>query len=306
MVQSLVNTLAGWLDKHSYYGMTTHDAAFVFAALGQYMGKMQAGSAQASALITGPEGETAISALEVGKVRAKGAARVFQVRNTGTVPIIVNFISEGVPLQPRTEALSEGGLNIARSFVTDHGTPVEQDAPFAHGGMYLVDLKLSLDAGKENIVVSDLLPAGLEVANPRLDADAVAALGLGKAESSEEAAQENGDDNAENAGDEGGDSEGGDEGDGDGDGDGDGGDESAQTPPEESTQNNAGVTPSFLEVRDDRLVLAFDKLEAGEHHFYYAVRAVSPGTFRQPAAISECMYDPTVRAATVDTTVKVE
>ena len=87
---------------------------------------------------------------------------------------------------------------------------------------------------------------------------------------------------------------------------GDGGNPPAETPSEESTQKNAGVTPTFLEVRDDRLVLAFDKLDAGVHHFYYAVRAVSPGTFRQPAAVSECMYDPTVRAATVDATVKVE
>jgi uncharacterized protein YfaS (alpha-2-macroglobulin family) len=304
-LQPLVNTLAGWLEKHSYYGMTTHDAAFVFAALGQYMGKVRAGAAQSSALITAPDGEKAISGFEVYKGRAKGAAQTFVVKNTGAVPIVVNFISEGVPLQPRTEALSEGGLTVARSFVTDRGTPIQTDTPFTHGGMYLVDLKLKLDADKENIVLSDLLPAGLEVANPRLDADAVAALGLGKAESSEEAAKENGEGGDENADDGGG--EEGYEGDGDGGGDeGDGGESSENTPPEESTQNNAGVTPTFLEVRDDRLVLAFDKLRAGEHHFYYAVRAVTPGTFRQPAAVSECMYDPTVRAATVDTTVKVE
>jgi len=295
-LQPMVNKLAGWLDKHTYYGMTTHDAAFVFAALGQYMGKAQADAAKASAAITGPGGEKSISAFEVYKGHAKGAAKTFQVKNTGTVPIIVNLISEGVPLQPRTEPVSEGGLDVARAFVTDHGTPVEPDAPFAHGGMYLVDLTLTLDSDRENIVVSDLLPAGLEVANPRLDADAVAALGLGKAGSSEGAAQENADGKTEKA-----------EGSGDeGDDAGDSENQSSETPPEESTQNNAGVTPSFLEVRDDRLVLAFDKLQAGEHHFYYAVRAVSPGTFRQPAAVSECMYDPTVKAATVDTTVKVE
>ncbi len=299
-LQPLVNKLAGWLDKHSYYGMTTHDAAFVFAALGGYVAKVQSGSSKASALVTGPEGEKSITAFEVYQGHAKGTAKLFQVQNTGTVPIIVNFISEGVPLQPRTEPLSEGGLNVERAFVTDHGTPVEDDTPFAHGGMYLVDLTLTLEADKENIIVSDLLPAGLEVANPRLDADAVAALGLGTAESSEDAAKENADDNKENAGNSEGDAESGDE------NEGDGGNAAAETPAEDSTQKNAGVTPTFLEVRDDRLVLAFDKLEAGEHHFYYAVRAVSPGTFRQPAAVSECMYDPTVRAATVDTTVKVE
>ena len=296
-LQPLVNSLAQWLDKHTYYGMTTHDAAFVFAALGQYMVKMQRAKGSASALVTGPEGEKAVSGLEIYRGRSTGAARMFQVQNTGDAPIIVNFISGGVPLQPRTEPLSEGGLNVARSMVTDQGEPLEKEVSLTHGAMYLVDLKLTIEGHKENVVVADLLPAGLEVANPRLDADAVASLGLGAASSSADAAAEDGNGQEENgsgdeyAGDEGGE---------------DGEEGTGQTPPEESTQGNAGVTPTFLEVRDDRLVLAFDRLNPGVHHFYYAVRAVSPGIFRQPAAVAECMYDPAVRAMTVDATVKVE
>lgn len=52
-----------------------------------------------------------------------------------------------------------------------------------------------------------------------------------------------------------------------------------------------GVIPSFLEMRDDRLVAAFDRLERGTHKFYYAVRAVTPGTFQHPGGNAECMYD---------------
>lgn len=52
-----------------------------------------------------------------------------------------------------------------------------------------------------------------------------------------------------------------------------------------------GVMPSFLEIRDDRLVAAFDKLERGTHKFYYAVRAVTPGTFHHPGGNAECMYE---------------
>ncbi len=54
------------------------------------------------------------------------------------------------------------------------------------------------------------------------------------------------------------------------------------------------VVPSHLEVRDDRLVAAFNRLARGTHHLYYLVRAVTPGTFQHPAATAECMYAPEV------------
>lgn len=56
-------------------------------------------------------------------------------------------------------------------------------------------------------------------------------------------------------------------------------------------KKTGGVVPSFLEMRDDRLIAAFNRLNRGPHRFYYVVRAVTAGTFRQPAANAECMYD---------------
>ncbi len=52
-----------------------------------------------------------------------------------------------------------------------------------------------------------------------------------------------------------------------------------------------GIMPSFLEMRDDRLVAAFDRLERGTHKFYYAVRAVTSGSFQYPGGNAECMYE---------------
>lgn len=54
---------------------------------------------------------------------------------------------------------------------------------------------------------------------------------------------------------------------------------------------SGGVIPSFLEMRDDRLIAAFDRLARGTHEFHYAVRAVTAGAFRHPGANAECMYD---------------
>ncbi len=57
------------------------------------------------------------------------------------------------------------------------------------------------------------------------------------------------------------------------------------------------TAPDHVEVRDDRLVVAYERLGAGRHRFHYAVRAVTPGAFQQPGVIAECMYDAAVRAA---------
>ena len=95
-------------------------------------------------------------------------------------------------------------------------------------------IKVTGPATLKNVIVSDLLPAGMEIENPRLNPDAMPGRGIKDA-----------------------------------------------------------ITPAHLEIRDDRLVLAFDELTPGEHHFYYLARAVTPDNDTRPEA--ECMYDAAIR-----------
>ncbi len=282
-LQPMADRLMGWLMEAQR--LTTQDTAFVLAALGEYLGALNTDLRTAQVRVIGPEGEKILTGSDRFAGTATGPGAVFTVVNEGKIPAVANFVSAGVPLAPRTEPLSEG-LAVARTICDDKGAPLAADAPLAHGSGYLVDLTISTPRDKplRNVVLSDLLPAGLEVSNPRLDADALAAMGKGAAASA------NGQDGN-------GDGPGG-EYEGDGEEAGEGGDDGAS--------RNKGLNPSFLEVRDDRLVLAFDTIPPGTHHFYYAVRAVTPGNFRHPAVGAECMYNPEVRAANVDGTVVVE
>ncbi len=61
----------------------------------------------------------------------------------------------------------------------------------------------------------------------------------------------------------------------------------------------AVTNPSYVDIRDDRIVLAFNTLrqKSKGHHYYYVVRAVTPGAYQAPPATTECMYDASVRAA---------
>ena len=66
------------------------------------------------------------------------------------------------------------------------------------------------------------------------------------------------------------------------------------------------AAPSYLEVRDDRLVAAFNALGPGDHHFCYVVRAVTAGTFQRPGLRAESMYEPEIRGTTAPETVQVQ
>ena len=70
---------------------------------------------------------------------------------------------------------------------------------------------------------------------------------------------------------------------------------------------NLVSNPAHVEFRSDRFIAAWD-LSSGsttQFQFAYMVRAVSPGTFRHPAALIEDMYRPERRARTDTGTVEV-
>jgi len=66
------------------------------------------------------------------------------------------------------------------------------------------------------------------------------------------------------------------------------------------------VTPSNMDLRDDRIVLAFDRLKKGKHKYHYVVRAVTPGRFAYPPAQAECMYDASIRGQSAASTIEIE
>jgi uncharacterized protein YfaS (alpha-2-macroglobulin family) len=72
------------------------------------------------------------------------------------------------------------------------------------------------------------------------------------------------------------------------------------------------TNPNHLEIRDERLVVVFNKLAKSQsddrnqnYFFHYIVNAVTPGEFQHPAVTAECMYDPTIRGASKPGTIVV-
>lgn len=274
-----LDALTRFLAEQRY--PTTQESAFVCAALGMYLNQFSQNPAESAVSISSPEGETTLQNGKHAVLRHSGAKGKFTLNNTGKSAIYVNFASAGLPLKPEEQASSEG-VKITRTVQTA-GRAAKEDATFAQGDTYVVQLDIDSETSLENLILVDLLPAGFEIENPRLDAQPTEAA-AGDAEG----------ENAES--DEGGESE--------------ESSESGETADDGdisvSDDSGSSATPNYLDVRDDRLVLAFNNLPSGPHTYYYLVRAVTPGTFQQPGATAECMYDAKARANTAAGKVEVK
>jgi hypothetical protein len=225
------DTLFAFLKEHRHG--TTQETAFIVSALGGYLADIAANVSKAAASITGSQGEAGIAGNNVYDGMHSGAGGTFTVANTGSTTIFVNATIGGIPENPNLEPMANK-IAVARSMFTGTGARFA-DSAYRQSDSYVIGIELKCEQEVKNLVVADLIPAGFEIENPRLEPDAI------------------------------------------------------PTGPFEGA-----ATPSYLEIRDDRLVVAFDELKRGTHKFYYIVRAVTPGTYQYPAVEAECMYDASV------------
>ncbi len=164
---------------------------------------------------------------------APALAQPFTVQNAGEDKIWVGATFSGIPAkdQPREEK----GFEIARAFYTLKGERADPQK-LRQGEVLVAVLRLSAKSARPHqALIVDLLPAGFEIENPRLD----------------------------------------------------------RRDPEQMKWLPKLAQPRAVEPRDDRFVAAVDLDETTrDATLAYIVRAVTPGTFRQPAAFVEDMYAP--------------
>ncbi|MDB5356431.1 MAG: alpha-2-macroglobulin domain protein [Phycisphaerales bacterium] len=169
---------------------STQDTAFALMAIGRYLRqtKGDAPYETAEVLLDGKQ----IAAAEDGQPLIWSAASLdpqgraemaphsaalpapgtkLEIRITGPAAAkgYVSWLRTGVPVKPVASA--DNGLKVRRRYLDEHGKPLE--ALRVHSGD-LVQVELTLEGSGEtdNIVVEDLLPAGLEIENPRLEGNA--------------------------------------------------------------------------------------------------------------------------------------
>ena len=68
----------------------------------------------------------------------------------------------------------------------------------------------------------------------------------------------------------------------------------ATAPPEAKASGETTLAPSYVAFLDDRVAYFYDTLPKGSYQFAFRTKAHIAGTFIQPAAYAEMMYDGSV------------
>ena len=80
----------------------------------------------------------------------------------------------------------------------------------------------------------------------------------------------------------------------------------ATAPPEAAPAGKLTRPPSYAEYLDDRVSFYYDSLPKGTYDFYFRTRATVAGSFTQPAARAEMMYDGSVRGNSPGARIEIE
>ncbi|MDQ7779280.1 MAG: MG2 domain-containing protein [Planctomycetota bacterium] len=165
LIRMLAQRLETACSKRGRWG-TTQENAFALMALGKYVRRM-----------VGQKGEYTVTVSSGGKTLASGTQadtvrldtrgiNDMEIAVTGTGQVFYNWISQGIPLDGVVRE-AHSNMSVGRRFLDRDGKPLPGDSAET-GDLVLVELRFDSEDGVDNIVVEELLPAGLEIENPRL------------------------------------------------------------------------------------------------------------------------------------------
>jgi uncharacterized protein YfaS (alpha-2-macroglobulin family) len=149
---------------------------------------------------------------------------------TGTGRVYYSIVTEGIR-SDGVVRIEDKNLQVRREFLDRSGAPVHP-ASVRQNDLIVVKITLNSSVDRlEYVAITDLLPAGFEVENPRIT----------------------------------------------------------------ETTNYAFIknpsVPEYMDIRDDRINVYTSFRGKRQQTFYYAVRAVTAGTFQEAPIVAEAMYD---------------
>ncbi|WP_460968900.1 alpha-2-macroglobulin family protein [Spirosoma migulaei] len=161
-IPTLARQLSGVLKQTSY--LNTQEAAFAFLALGK-LSRQTANSTAMATLTAGgkPLGTMNAALLNLKRVPTNAPLNL-SAQGSGNVYYFAQ--SEGIPASGKI-AEEDNGVQVRRQYLNREGQPISD---IRQNDLVVVKITLASTNGLnvENVVVTDLLPAGLEVENPRL------------------------------------------------------------------------------------------------------------------------------------------
>lgn len=168
-VPKLVKSLADAASKNSRW-YTTQDNAFAFLALGKIMRKQPPGEYTGTIKIDGAKlADFRSGDHQFGDKGWSGKTAAISIQGTGNC--YYYWTAFGIPASMDIKEYDQE-LMVRRRYLNKEGKPIKYDQ-IQQGDMVVAEIKIkALTENLDNVVIADLLPAGLEIENPRLESRA--------------------------------------------------------------------------------------------------------------------------------------
>lgn len=150
--------------------LSTQSTAFALVSLSEYMGKYKvSGTMDFSYACAGKSDKVSTTKniwTEVLLDKAGTSASV-ELKNTGKSTLFARVITEGIPVQGKEEAYANG-ISLAVSYTDQDGRAVDvADLPQGTNFIAVVTVKNPTARGINNLVLTEIFPAGWEILNTR-------------------------------------------------------------------------------------------------------------------------------------------
>jgi uncharacterized protein YfaS (alpha-2-macroglobulin family) len=219
--------VAAQLKERTWY--TTQESSFSLLALGK-LAKLEGKSSAVADVLVGGKSVAKFDGKKIKYTSKDLSGKKVQLVAKGNGRLYYYWQSEGISTSGRYKE-EDSYIRVRRQFYDRFGSAITSNS-FKQNDLIVVQVSLerTFNTDVDNIVVTDIIPAGFEIENAR----------------------------------------------------------TKEIPGMDWIKNAS--TPTSIDVRDDRIHLFVD-LNTGKQVYYYAVRAVSPGTFHMGPVSADAMYN---------------
>ncbi|NBC16150.1 MAG: hypothetical protein GVY18_02410 [Bacteroidetes bacterium] len=164
-VPRLVQALTQAADRGRW--ATTQENAFAFLALGKLAATQETADFTGEVLVDGTPVATFDETTQQIDGQAAWAGQTVTLRTEGSGTAYYYWRVEGLPSGLDVDEYDRD-LLVRRRYLSERGSPITDLSTFEQGDLVIVELTMTSPETLDNVAVADLLPAGFEIENPRL------------------------------------------------------------------------------------------------------------------------------------------
>ncbi|HIO47068.1 TPA: hypothetical protein EYN23_06905 [Candidatus Poribacteria bacterium] len=169
MTMQLVERLSDVASKNNRW-YTTQENAFAFLALGKMLRKM-VNDNYTGKIIVGGKHVADFDANDTYYTDETWLGSEVRIELEGDGNCYYYWTTSGIPTGSVVQEFDKD-LMVRRRYLKDNGEPIT-DNTFKHGSIIVAEVKIkSLNIDLENVAIVDMLPAGFEIENPRIESRA--------------------------------------------------------------------------------------------------------------------------------------